>query len=434
MTSELKTRNEKILVVEAARGFAAIYVMLGHVILLSEPSKYWPHSTYCFRLFGFGHEMVILFFLLSGFSIHYSSFHRSIWSAQGTLRYYYLRCRRIYPLFVIAILFGLCVLLLGKCLNLQPYTRIEIGLRDLLANALFLGDLYDRSGTWFAVLPVDPPLWSLSYEFGYYLLYPLFWRLSRLYGIWTAVMLSALVSGVSVVIDLSGTPNHLCNVMGSYWIWCFGALLGELRFRRKVLRLPSVPYYVVMMAAIALGGILDKLGCKFLPDWCTGAFFGAFMLAFQSTLVGQCANWRASIIGLFPVLLTMVVFGWLYGVLRVPGSLPFYWLRVGMIGVLIGAFMLFPKKLSVPRFCSLVLRPFLAFGMCSYAVYIFHWPILVLTTSTALKMRLDPPAVMMVLITFTPLIVLAAFFLEGRIQPRVASMMDRWFSHLGRES
>ena len=66
-------KTQKILSIEAIRGFAAIYVVLGHIILLFQPYTLFPKFEFLIKTaFGYGHEAVILFFIVSGFSIQYA--------------------------------------------------------------------------------------------------------------------------------------------------------------------------------------------------------------------------------------------------------------------------------------------------------------------------------------------------------------------------
>jgi peptidoglycan/LPS O-acetylase OafA/YrhL len=65
-------------VLDVLRGFAALYVMIGHAVWLLWVG-YHPYLAtgghralaYASELTRFGHQAVLLFFLLSGFCIHY---------------------------------------------------------------------------------------------------------------------------------------------------------------------------------------------------------------------------------------------------------------------------------------------------------------------------------------------------------------------------
>ena len=98
-----KNRLEKL---EALRGFAALYVVLFHVL----PQQIMLFGVNIGLLFRFGPEAVIVFFVLSGFVIKYT-FERS---ADKSFKYYFIRrfIRLYIPLFFIYVL-GYLV----KCYN-----------------------------------------------------------------------------------------------------------------------------------------------------------------------------------------------------------------------------------------------------------------------------------------------------------------------------
>src|SRR3954449_2965516 len=84
---------------EALRGFAAIYVVIYHLLM---PVKLQVAGFDLLFLFRFGQEAVILFFLLSGFVIKYS-FERS--KDKSFKSYFLKRFTRIYiPLIFILVL------------------------------------------------------------------------------------------------------------------------------------------------------------------------------------------------------------------------------------------------------------------------------------------------------------------------------------------
>jgi len=68
-------KKKIILSIEAIRGIAAIYVMLGHIVQLYQVYSYFPGYEFAIKtVFGYGHQAVLLFFIVSGFSITYSSY------------------------------------------------------------------------------------------------------------------------------------------------------------------------------------------------------------------------------------------------------------------------------------------------------------------------------------------------------------------------
>src|SRR5690348_13697572 len=83
---------------EALRGAAAAYVVLGHI------GSGWYGNPLLGLPVRFGLEAVILFFLISGFVIEYSAYGgRKAGELIGFGDYLVKRVRRIYPLFLLAL-------------------------------------------------------------------------------------------------------------------------------------------------------------------------------------------------------------------------------------------------------------------------------------------------------------------------------------------
>lgn len=142
---------------ECLRGAAAFYVFLHHYVhVVVTPQVPWVG-----RFFKFGQFAVLLFFVVSGFVIYYSSVGR-----EGALRfrsYFIRRFRRIYPPFVLALL----ITWIAQCVY-EGELADPRGL-ELLGNLLMLQDT--NVASWFAPYLRNAALWSLSYEWAFYLLF-----------------------------------------------------------------------------------------------------------------------------------------------------------------------------------------------------------------------------------------------------------------------
>ncbi|ARV61233.1 hypothetical protein BZZ01_23800 [Nostocales cyanobacterium HT-58-2] len=147
----------KLQKLESIRGFAAIYVLLGHLIGAYNKTSYFSIA------FRFGQEAVMLFFLLSGFVIYYSSNKYQIKSFKN---YFIRRIRRIYPLFI-------CTLFLSYVFaSLTAGNFILIDKFNLIGNLLMLQDFSTgKPGIWFNPFLENLPLWSLSYEWWFYMMF-----------------------------------------------------------------------------------------------------------------------------------------------------------------------------------------------------------------------------------------------------------------------
>ena len=215
-----------IAIIESARGFAALYVLLTHVIELSGIHNSLTTNLaikFFIDLFLiYGHQAVLLFFVLSGFSIHYTSVDKDLTQPSEVKYYYYSRWRRIYPIFIFAILLTLTLDTAGSAMGIYMYRQHlnEITTGQFLYTFIFLTDVHDVEGILQPVLHSNGPLWSLSYEVFYYLIYPLYLFINRQFGITGTIIFSGSVSATAIILGKLFGAQHFLNVMNLYAIWC----------------------------------------------------------------------------------------------------------------------------------------------------------------------------------------------------------------------
>ena len=133
---------------EQLRGAASFYVFAHHYVRHN-----LPEAPGVARFFMFGQVAVLLFFLLSGFVIHYSALRRGKLTARD---YFVRRFRRIYPVFAIAL--GLSYL--AACH--QAGTWLGPDLRSLGLNLLQLQGIDRDPGQWVDTYMGNEPLWSVN--------------------------------------------------------------------------------------------------------------------------------------------------------------------------------------------------------------------------------------------------------------------------------
>lgn len=188
-----KPTSNRLTKLEAIRGLAAAYVALSHLAIehfgVRQPAI-------------FAQGAVMLFFIMSGFVICYSTGKVEPGeSPRGGFKDYFIkRFRRIFPLFVMAMGLGYLA---------DSYAAgawVAADRRVLLGNVLMLQDaLHWKPGVYFDTFH-NGPAWSLSYEWWYYMMFfpllvaPVAWRWRK----WVVFALATLafVSSALVVPDV----------------------------------------------------------------------------------------------------------------------------------------------------------------------------------------------------------------------------------------
>jgi peptidoglycan/LPS O-acetylase OafA/YrhL len=174
---------------DGVRGLAALYVVCNHVFLRAFPGYPADHAPFWAAWFIYGRFAVVVFIVLSGFSLAISP-ARHGWRLDGLVPYAVRRARRILPPYWAALLFSLAV----AWLVTPPPGEAVPGLRSIVVNGLLVQNLVS------APRP-NRAFWSIAVEAQLYLLFPLLLLLLRRRG---AVAMVAAVTLVVAVVGLLG--------------------------------------------------------------------------------------------------------------------------------------------------------------------------------------------------------------------------------------
>ena len=201
-------RTAKIELLEYLRGFAAVYVFLCHRLSNGHPGL---------GPFSFGKEAVFIFFFLSGFVI-YTSWQEHPTQTFGT--YLSRRFLRIYPLFLLALLLSwLCV---------SPSHRLpgDDTPANFWGNAFMLqDDKVAKPGVWFETFCGNSPLWSLSYEWWFYMM---FFPMVRFLDV-PVQRFFVLGAAVGAFVVFAVFPNQISLFLMYFPVWWTGLELARLR-------------------------------------------------------------------------------------------------------------------------------------------------------------------------------------------------------------
>lgn len=227
----------KLRKLEALRGFAALYVVLHH----SVPHDLRLQGLYVGWLLRFGQEAVILFFLISGFVINYS-FVRS--TDRGFSTFFSKRAARIYiPLWLV---FAVHYLLA----RITEEPIVDSGLNVMLLNLLMLQDVSAlKPGVIVAPYLGNTPLWSLSYEWWFYMGY--FVLATRLRSA-TSQRLVVFGAGLLAAALYMVWPHFLIRLPMYLCIWWVGVELSNIYLSGARLSLRLLSPAIVGLFSISL--------------------------------------------------------------------------------------------------------------------------------------------------------------------------------------
>ena len=182
-------------------------------------------------------EAVMLFFFLSGFCIYLSLKNNMPVTKSSFNNYAYRRLKRILPLYYFAILFTfICGLLIHTV-----STNDDFSFKTLLGNIFFLQSSKSYHGNWFAPYGDNGPFWSLSFEMFYYFFLPVFLlfilKLNRSATLTVRINRTALVASffISLICTLINKYFFVPYIAFAtlFYIWYSGFFVAALYVEQK---------------------------------------------------------------------------------------------------------------------------------------------------------------------------------------------------------
>ena len=191
-------------------------------------------------------EGVLLFFVLSGFCVHYPQ--AGLNTSMNLRKYVIRRFFRIYPPFVVAVAISL--------LAVQYFPWTSPKAEPWMAN-LFLVHNYLPSIN--SQISSNMALWSIPTEVEFYLAYPLLLLLWRKWGPTQSMFLFGTFSLVAVGLYYQGLDGMVFCAFTFYILWWAGALLAELHATSKLPR-PGGTIVLMGLAMLGTGTIVLRQG------------------------------------------------------------------------------------------------------------------------------------------------------------------------------
>lgn len=235
----------------ALRWFSAFYVMIYHLrpVLFKGYDQLEQKSAAIKALYAatsIGNEFVMLFFVLSGYLIGGSVF-KSVKNGNWSWKQYLLnRMTRLWT-----VLFSALILtyILAR-VQLLLFPQFGGGFENSLNWKDFIGNLFFLQGVFFPNYGENLPLWSLSYEFWYYILFPCLVQFLAAKHVGKRIAYAIAFLIVSLVLGKS--------IMLYFVIWLLGAALVILPAPRLPKILLARFFVPVSIAASTVLLVLTK--------------------------------------------------------------------------------------------------------------------------------------------------------------------------------
>jgi peptidoglycan/LPS O-acetylase OafA/YrhL len=200
-----------------SRAVAALLVLFFHIrtALVVPYDSLEVHNWLTRALFvasSFGHDAVIIFFVLSGYLVGGAVLKLDMKSSDDLRAYWIDRAVRIGPVLIATTAFS------AALQHAAPLFECNDTSATVLGNALALQN--------FLVKPLcnNLPLWSISNEVVYYLAFPvMIAAFSRIFSIWLAI--SIICVGLVCILSLSLAPLDESNIVFDFPFWLIGAAL-----------------------------------------------------------------------------------------------------------------------------------------------------------------------------------------------------------------
>ncbi len=317
--------NKRIHILDSLRGIAALVVFIHHFVVFQGVQMIATLNGKLVKVLFFlgnqNHLAVIFFFILSGLSVGLSIGSKSLKEKENWNNYFFKRFNRLLPIYWIALF-----ITLTSGWIMGQHQNFDYSFKNLVGNLFFLQtSKYVYPSGWFTPYGNNGPLWSLSYEMFFYILFPFVY------------FINSRFTNVSVFLKLC-----LCVFLG-----VLSAFLNKLFFTPWFAFFSSFSIWI-------LGYLLNRIYTHnsrecLISIFIFGIFSFIYLIIGQGKLNSETIN-TIALSGLLSLLLYFII-----TIFRFPD--------------------LFPPLKYVEMVINFIFRKI---GLGSYAIYAFHYPLLLL--------------------------------------------------------
>lgn len=223
----------KILEFEFLRGIAAFYVFFHHTLFQFNIIE---KNSFLGIFFSFGQEAVMLFFLLSGYVIALSLIKKNYSFSE----YFKHRFLRIYPILLFVMSISLILKFLTDTLDFDFYSFV--------INLLMLQDISSlKPGTFAEPFLGNSPLWSLSYEWWFYMIFfTHFFLYKRFFKNISFLYYSGFILSIVGLLSYFFFYNQVSLIIMYYYVWLSSAIICII-FANKISNRKSLIFKVLAL-------------------------------------------------------------------------------------------------------------------------------------------------------------------------------------------
>jgi len=243
------------------RLIAALFVAFFHCFQI-----WFSTNNKLFNVFSeLAHFAVIIFFVLSGYLIGYTTTNNN----RGIKKYMIARFSRLYSVLIPVLIITFVIEKLMGFIASSVIINLsrEMSILRYIISGLFLNEIWFFS----AAPPINSPLWSLSFEFWFYMIFGFWFFRKKNKVLFTVLLIAAIL--------ISGP-----KILSMFPIWLFGMLAFKLP--KPEIKKSKIP--LIIITAISAIIILFKMDAlpyeighkplffagQFLKDWVLGFFIG----------------------------------------------------------------------------------------------------------------------------------------------------------------
>jgi len=349
---------------EGLRGLCALVVAISHLLTFNFFHSFQiPYYDFFVHL-EFAHEAVLIFFVLSGYVIGLNHIHTPF-NKINIIAYLKKRAVRLYPIYFLAIIISFLV-----------YTGGAFSVRQLLGHLFFMQEFF------VSTITSNSPLWSLSYEVTFYILFLGLWKAGR-YNMYLCLAISIL--SVAFVLRNPDATILKSLLVGAIF-WMLGLYIAQTKtiiIAATKRRWHSLISYFALLLAIHSFDTRNLIPhfVHLKLDFAFKVSFGdlvylpvCFIIIMELTNRSvKYMNWIKLLAYSIPIfhLLLLLYFkhpvfsqiNWIYGI---------FYFALALITLPINFKIDFLGRLS-------------KLGRISYALYVFHFPVLYFLNSCLTK-------------------------------------------------